>query len=135
MTGSSAGTTTNRCRPAALMWLLPPLLELPVVAALYTGVPEVAREAVFGVPASLIAILLAWTAAVGGFVAAARGTSGLTQAATGGALSIAAGVVAAMGAGFLTDGSFPVLGVLMAHAAFSLAMLARATLRAGAYRE
>jgi len=135
MTGSSAGTTTNRCRPAALMWLLPPLLELPVVAALYAGVPQVAREAVFGVPASLLAILFACAAAVAGFVAAARGGAGLAQAATAGALSIAAGVVAALGAGFLVDRSFPVLGVLMAHAAFSLAMLARATLRAGTYRE
>jgi hypothetical protein len=135
MTGTPAGTTTDRCWPAALMWLLPPLLELPVVAALYAGVPEVAREAVFGVPASLVAVLLALVAAVGGFVATARGTSGLAQAATGGALSIAAGVVAALGAGFVVDGSFPVLGVLMAHAAASLAMLARATLRADPYPE
>jgi hypothetical protein len=111
------------------MWLLPPLFELPVVVALCSGIPGVARVAAFGTPGSQVVVLLAFVAAVGGFVAAARGATGLAQAAVAGVLSVAAGVVAALGAGFLLDGAYPVLGVLLAHSALSIGMLARATLR------
>jgi len=131
MAGSSASAASGRWT-AQLMWLLPPLFELPVVVALCSGVPGVARQAVFGTPGTQVAVLLAFAAAVGGFVAAARGIAGLAQAAVAGTLSVAAGVVAALGAGFLVDGSFPVLGLLMAHSAVSIAMLARATLRGSA---
>ncbi|AGZ43785.1 hypothetical protein [Actinoplanes friuliensis] len=128
MAGSTASTASSRWT-GLLMWLLPPLFELPVVVALCSGVPEVAREAVFGAPGTQVVVLLAFVASVGGFVAAARGTSGLVQAGIAGILAIAAGVVAALGAGFLTGGGFLVLGLLLVHSAVSIAMLARATLR------
>jgi hypothetical protein len=99
------------------------------VAALCSGIPDVAREAVFGTPGSQVAVLLAFVVAIGGFVAAARGITGLAQAAVAGLLSVAAGVVAALGAGFLLGGAYPVLGLLLAHSALSIGMLARAILR------
>ena len=113
---------------AQLPWLLPPLAEIPVVAALCSGLPQVGSEAVFGTPGSQAALLIAFLAAVAGFAAVARGLSGVTQAAVGGGLAVTAGVVAALGAGFLS-GTYPLLGVLMAHSALSIAMLARAALR------
>jgi hypothetical protein len=128
MAGSSASAESGRWT-THLVWLLPPLFELPVVAALCSGVPAVGRAAVFGTLGTQVAVLLAFAAAVGGFVAAARGTSGLTQAAVAGGLSVTAGVVAALGAGFLIGGTYPVLGLLLAHSALSIAMLARAALR------
>ncbi|MFI7540800.1 hypothetical protein [Actinoplanes sp. NPDC049599] len=112
-----------------LVWLLPPLLELPVLVALCSAVPEVGREAVFGTPATRVAVLFALVAALAGGVAAVRGSSGLAQAAVAGALSVAAGVVAALAAGFLFDGEFPLVGLLPAHSALALAVLAGATLR------
>ncbi|MET8151986.1 hypothetical protein ACIBSW_09230 [Actinoplanes sp. NPDC049668] len=127
MTGSTASATV--CRPAQLMWLLPPLFELPYAAALCSGIPEVAHQAAFGSPATQAVLLLAVAAALSGLVAVVRGTDGVAQAGIGGLLSVAAGAVAAVGAGFLSGGVFPALGLLLAHSAFSLAMLARATLR------
>jgi hypothetical protein len=114
---------------ATLVWLLPPLLELPLIVALGAAVPEIGREAVFGTPATQVAVLFALVAALTGFVATVRGVTGLAQAAVAGALSVAAGIVAAMSAGFLFDGRFPLLGLLPAHSALALAVLAGATLR------
>jgi hypothetical protein len=128
MTGSTASTATDRWS-AQLVWLLPPLFELPVAVALCSGIPWVAGQAAFGSPATQVVLLFSLVAALGGFVAAVRGTAGVAQAAIGGALSVAAGAVAAVGAGFLFGGVFRVLGLLLAHSALSLAMLARATLR------
>lgn len=128
MAGSTASTATDRWS-GQLMWLLPPLFELPVAVALCSGVPEVADQAAFGSPATQVVLLLALAAALGGFVAILRGTAGVAQAAIGGALAMAAGAVAAVGAGFLAGGVFRVPGLLLAHSAFSIAMLARATLR------
>jgi hypothetical protein len=128
MTETPAGAATLRW-VAALAWLLPPLFELPLLVALCSGIPEVSRAAVFGTPATRIAVLFALVAAMAGFVTVVRGTTGLAQAAVAGALSIAAGIVAALAAGFLFDGEFPLVGLLPAHSALALAMLARATLR------
>ena len=77
-----------------------------------------------------MAALLALAAACAGFIATARGISGLAQALLAGLLAVCAGVVAALGVGFLAGGAYPVLGVLMAHSALSIGMLARATLHA-----
>ncbi|MFI7601529.1 hypothetical protein [Actinoplanes sp. NPDC049681] len=127
MVESPAGTAGGRWA-AQLPWLLPPLAELPVVAALCSGLPQVGREAVFGTPGSQVALLVAFLAAVAGFAAVARGVHGLTQALVGGGLAVTAGVVGALAVGFLS-GTYPLLGVLTAHAALSIAMLARAALR------
>ena len=128
MTGTPADAASLRWL-GPLVWLLPPLVELPLVVALGAAVPEVGRETVFGTPVTRIAVLFALAAAMAGFVAAVRGTTGLAQAAVAGALSIGAGVVAAMAAGFLFGGQFPMLGLLPAHSALALVMLTRATLR------
>jgi hypothetical protein len=128
MTETPASAATARWL-GTLLWLVPPLFELPMVVALSAGIPEVGREVVFGNPATQIAVLFALVAALAGFVAVVRGTTGLAQAAVAGALSIAAGMVAALAAGFLFGGVFPLLGLLPAHSALALAMLARATLR------
>lgn len=127
MTGTPASAGSLRW-VATLVWLLPPLFELPLVAALCSAVPEVGREAVFGTRVTQVAILFALAAALAGFVAVVRGATGLAQAAVAGALSIAAGLVAALAAGFLFDGEFPLVGLLPAHSALALAMLAGATL-------
>ncbi len=128
MTETPAGAATLRW-VATLAWLLPPVFELPLLAGLCSAIPEVGRAAVFGTPATRLAVLFALAAAMAGFVAVVRGTTGLAQAAVAGALSIAAGIVAAMAAGFCFDGEFPLDGLLPAHSALALAMLARATLR------
>jgi hypothetical protein len=128
MTGSTASTATDRWS-GQLMWLLPPLFELPVAVALCSGIPAVTSQAAFGSPATQVVLLLALAAALGGFVAVVRGTAGVAQAAIGGVLAVAAGAVAAVGAGFLAGGDFRVPGLMLAHSAFSIAMLARATLR------
>jgi hypothetical protein len=127
MTGTP--TTTATCRgTTSLVWLLPLLFELPLVVALGAAVPEVGREAVFGTPATQIAVLFALVAALGSVIATVRGATGLTQAAIAGGLSVAAGVVAALAVGYF-DGAFPMLGLLPAHAAVALAVLAGITLR------
>ncbi|GAA3343616.1 hypothetical protein GCM10020358_43590 [Amorphoplanes nipponensis] len=128
MTGTPAGAATLRW-VTMLAWLLPPLVELPLVAALSSGVPQIGRAAVFGVPATRAVVLFALAAALAGVVAVLRGTTGVARAAVAGALSIAAGTVAALAAGFLFDSTFPLLGVLPAHSALALAVLAGATLR------
>ncbi|GAA3927941.1 hypothetical protein [Actinoplanes auranticolor] len=128
MTGTPVGAATLRW-VGTLAWLLPPLVELPLLVGLCSGIPEVSRAAVFGTPATRIAVLFALAAAMAGFVAVVRGTTGLARAAVAGALSIAAGIVAALAAGFLFDGEFPLVGLLPAHSALALAMLARATMR------
>lgn len=128
MTETPASAATTRW-VSTLIWLLPPLFELPMLAALCAGLPAVGREAVFGTPATQVAVLYAVCAALAGFVAVARGTTGLAQAAVSGALSIAAGIVGALAAGFLFDGAFPLIGLLPAHSAVALAVLAGATLR------
>jgi len=128
MTGSSASAAAARwCAP--LGWLLPPLFELPVLVALCSGIPEVGREAIFGTPATQVAVLVALLAALFGFVAAVRGATELARAAIAGLLSVSAGAVASLAAGFLLDGTYPLLALLPAHAALALAVLARATLR------
>jgi len=128
MTGTP--TTAAPCRwPPTLVWLVPPLLELPVVVALCSTVPEVGREAVFGTPATQVAVLFALVAALAGLIATVRGATGLARAAVAGALSVAAGIVAALAAGFLVDGHLPLLGLLPAHSALALAVLAGATAR------
>ena len=129
MTHPSAGTAHGRWT-AQLLWILPPLAELPVVAVLCSALPEVGRDAAFGTPMSQLAALLALAVAGAGFVAAARGVGGPAQGLLAALLAVAAGVVAALGLGFLAGGAYPVLGVLLAHSALSIAMLARATLRA-----
>ena len=128
MTETPVGAASCRWL-TTLVWLLPPLLELPLVVALCSAVPEVGREAVFGTPATQVAVLFALVAALAGFVATVRGSTGLAQAAVAGALSVAAGIVAALAAGFLFDGDFPLLGLLPAHSALALAVLAGTTLR------
>ena len=128
MTETPAGAATLRW-VATLAWLLPPLFELPLLAGLCSGIPEVGRAAVFGLPATRVAVVFALLAALAGFVAVVRGATGLTRAAVAGALSIAAGIVAALAAGFLIDGEFPMIALLPAHSALALAVLARATLR------
>src|SRR3954470_5574449 len=100
MTGTPASAAALRW-VSTLVWLLPPLFELPLIVALGAAVPEVGRQQVFGTPATQVAVLFALVAALAGCVAAVRGTTGLAQAAVAGALSIAAGTVAAMAAGFL----------------------------------
>jgi len=100
-----------------------------MLVALGAAIPEVGREAVFGTPATQVAVLFALFAALAGFVAVIRGTTGLAQAAVAGALSIASGVVAALAVGYLFDGTFPLLALLPLHSALALAVLARATLR------
>jgi hypothetical protein len=128
MTGTPT-TTAAACRwVTSLVWLLPPLVELPLMVALGAAVPEVGREAVFGGPATRVAVLFALVAAPAGVVATVRGATGLTQAAVAGALSVAAGVVAALAVGFF-DGAYPMLGLLPAHSAVALAVLAGITLR------
>ncbi|MEV4642285.1 hypothetical protein AB0J80_33540 [Actinoplanes sp. NPDC049548] len=119
--------TADRRWTAQLPWLLPPVVEIPVVAALCSSLAPVGREAVFGTPGSQAALLVAFLAAVAGFAATVRGVRGVTQALVGGGLAVTAGVVAALAAGFLA-GSYPLLGLLTAHAALSVAMLARGAL-------
>jgi uncharacterized membrane protein HdeD (DUF308 family) len=128
MAGTPVGAATLRW-VATLVWVLPPLFALPMLVALCAGIPEVGRQAAFGTPATQIAVLYALLATLAGFVAVMRGSTGLAQAAVAGALSVAAGIVAALAAGFLFGGDFPLVGLLPAHAAVALAMLARATLR------
>lgn len=128
MTGTPT-TTTAACRGmTSLVWLLPLLVELPLVVALGAAVPEVGREAVFGTPATQVAVLFALAAALASVISTVRGTTGLIQAAIAGALSVTAGVVAALAVGFF-DGAYPLLGVLPAHSAVALAVLAGITLR------
>ena len=128
MSGSPT-TAAATCRWATtLMWLFPPLFELPLMVALSAAVPEVGREAVFGGPATRVAVLFALVAALAAVICTVRGATGLTQAAVAGALSVAAGVVAAMAVGFF-DGAYPMLGLLPAHSAVALAVLAGITLR------
>jgi len=128
MTGTPASAATARW-VSTLLWLVPPLFELPMMVALGAGIPEVGRELVFGTPATQVAVLFALFAALAGFAAVVRGTTGLAQAAVAGALSIASGIVAALAVGFFSGGVFPLLGLLPAHSALALAVLARATLR------
>jgi hypothetical protein len=128
MTETPTTTTATDRATASLLWLLPLLVELPLVVALGAAVPEVGREAVFGTPATQIAVLFALVAALGAVLTAVRGATGLVQAAVGGALSVAAGAVAALAVGYF-DGAFPVLGLLPAHSAVALAVLAGITLR------
>lgn len=128
MTGTPTSTTAACRGTTSLVWLLPLLFELPLVVALGAAVPEVGREAVFGTPATQIAVLFALVAALASVISTVRAASGLTQAVISGALSVAAGMVAALAVGYF-DGAFPMLGLLPAHSAVALAVLAGITLR------
>lgn len=118
-------------RTALVLWLVPPLCELPVVAMLAVGFDEVARIAAFGRAGTLVVVLAALLLTVVGGVVAWRpdwpGRS--VRVSVAALLFVAAGLLAVLMLGFFSNGSYVVVGLLVAHAVVCVAMLARSVLR------
>ena len=129
MAGSSVNAGGSH-RTGLLLWLFPPLFELPVVLVMCSGFDEVAREAVLGTPGTQLALAAVLVVVAVGAVVAWRGAVGSARVVTAALLFVAAGVTGALLIGFLTGGAYVIIAVLLAHSAVSLAMIGRAVLRA-----
>jgi hypothetical protein len=119
-------------RPSGLLlivWGVPPLCELPVVALMCAGFDEVSREALFGSPGTetVIGVLLAlFTAAA---VLAWAGTRGPVRPVAAAALFVSAGLLIAMLVRFMAGGATPMLTILLTHSAVCFAWLGATVLQ------
>lgn len=110
-------------------------IELLVVAIATAGFDEVAEASPFGRPATIVVAAVAAGIACVGAILAWLGVSGALRTITAVLVFVAVGVIAVMVLFFVIAGGTPIiLGVLLAHAAFSLAMIGRAVLRSAPAR-
>lgn len=112
------------------MFTVPAVLE-PGVAALATlGFPEVAEASPFGREGAVLVCLVSAGLAVAGAVLVLRGAGGALKSSLAVLLAAAAGLVALMAFYFLFAGSVVLaFAILLIHATFSLAMIARTVAR------
>ena len=105
-------------------------IELLVVAFASMGFDEVADASPFGRPGTTAAVVLIEVTALVATVVAWRGGVGAVRGVSATGTFIAVGIVAMMALFFLIAGGTPIiLAILLAHAAFSIAMIGRAVLR------
>jgi hypothetical protein len=112
-----------------LLWLYPPLFELPGVLVLSARLDEVAREAIYGSPGTEVVLAATVIVVVAGTLQAWRGVRGVIRTVAAAVLFVSAGLTAVLLVGFLTSGSFPILAVLLAHSTVSIALIGRAVLQ------
>lgn len=117
-------------RTAIILWLVPPLFELPVVLMLAAGFPEVAEKALFGSPGTEFVLGAALVTLVAGAAVAWLSVAPpALRAVVGGASFVVVGLVIALLVGFLTSGAGVIVAVLLAHSALSIAMIGGAVVR------
>lgn len=115
---------------ALFLFTVPAVLEPGVTALATLGFPEVAEASPFGCAGTVAVCLAAAGLAVAGAVLALRGVGGALRSTLAVLLGAAAGLVAVMAFYFLFAGSVVlVFAMLLIHATFSLAMIARAVAR------
>ncbi|MFV2104706.1 hypothetical protein [Micromonospora sp. LOL_024] len=121
-------------RTHLLLWAIGPILELPAVAAATSAFPEVAEAAVFGSPWTEVILAVALCTTLAGVATAWRpaGPSSTSRWGVAAALWILAGVVAVMMIWFFISGRWLVYGILLAHSAVSMFMIAQQVTRARA---
>jgi hypothetical protein len=128
-----AGPSVNAAkshRLGLLLWLLPPLLELPLIVLMCSWFEEVAREALFGGLGTRSALAAVLVILLLGLAVAWRESASAGRVAMAVLLFIAAGVTGALMIGFLIDSSHVIIAVLLAHSTLCVAMIGRAVLTA-----
>lgn len=111
------------------------VIELFAVAMASAGFDEVAKGSPFGRSGTIVVVTVVAAVACIGTILAWSGVSGLLRGLTATAVFVAVGIVAVMVLFFLIARGTPIiLGVLLAHAAFSLGMIGRAVLRSAPTR-
>jgi hypothetical protein len=111
------------------------VIELFVVAMASAGFDEVAEASPFGRSGTIVVAAVAAGIACLGAILAWRGVSGALRGITAILVFVAVGVTAVMVLFLVIAGGTPIiLGVLLAHAAFSLGMIGRAVLRSAPTR-
>jgi choline-glycine betaine transporter len=126
---SSAGVTRTSGLALALL-VVTAVIELLVVAFASAGFEEVSDASAFGPPGTTVAAGVIAVVALLATVVAWRGVTGVVRGITATVVFAAAGIIAVMALFFLIAGGTPIiLAVLLAHAAFSVAMIGRAVLR------
>ncbi|MEU4814885.1 hypothetical protein AB0G03_04450 [Micromonospora aurantiaca] len=117
-------------RTLLLLWAAGPIFELPVVALVISSFPKVAAAAVFGSAGSQAVAFIALLLVLVGVVLAWVGFSGAgVRRSLAVLLWIAAGLLAVLMLGFLTDGSWAGAAVLVAHSAVATAAIGWLLLR------
>jgi hypothetical protein len=113
-------------RTAVVLWAVGPVFELPGVAALASVSPEVAADAIFGSPATEVILLAALLATLVGVVVAWGPDSVPVQARRVVVVLLAAlvGMTAVLASGFFVGGDRAAVGILLAHSALAIAMIA-----------
>jgi hypothetical protein len=113
-------------RTALIVWALGPVFELPGVAALTSVSTEVAADAAFGSPGTQITLFAALLATLVGVVVAwhpdivpARARQVVVVL-----LAALAGLTGLLALGFFAGGARAVVGILLAHSALAIAMIA-----------
>jgi hypothetical protein len=116
---------------ALFVFAVPAVMESGVVAFVALGLPEAAEASPFGRGGTFAVCVVAAVLSVVGAVLAWRGVGRSLGSVLALLLGVAAGLVALIAFVFLFSGSVVlVLAVLLIHAAFSIAMIARAVARA-----
>jgi choline-glycine betaine transporter len=106
------------------------VVELLVVALASAGFDEVSDAAAFGRPGTTVAAVVIAVVALLATVLAWRGVTGVVRGVTATVVFVVDGIVALMALIFLIAGGTPIIfAVLLAHAAFSVALIGRAVLR------
>jgi hypothetical protein len=106
------------------------VIELLVVAIASAGFDEVADASPFGNSATIVVTAVAAGVTCIGAILAWQGVSGALCGITATLVFATVGIIGFMVGYFLIAGGTPIiLGVLLAHAGFSLAMIGRAVLR------
>ncbi|TDC43819.1 hypothetical protein [Micromonospora sp. KC213] len=130
---SAAMTGASRLsRTSLLLWAVGPVLELSAVAAATAVFPEVAEASVFGSPWTEVVLIGALCATLVGVLMARRssGPSSGRRWGVAAVLWILAGVVALVTTWFFMSGRWLVYGVLLAHSAVSMFVIAQQVTRA-----
>jgi hypothetical protein len=125
--GPSAGAAGSG-RTALLLWLVPPLIELPEALMLAAGFPEVAEQAIFGTPGTPVVIGAVLVVVVVGAVLAWRRASGPVRVVVAMVLFVAAGLTAALLVGVLIGGAYVIIALLLAHSTVCIGLIGRAVL-------
>jgi hypothetical protein len=96
---------------------------------IYAGLPDLVEGVGLGSPATEVTVCAVLLVTVVGAVLAWHGATGATRLIAAAALFVASGLTGALGLSFFTGGALAVFGILMLHAAVSIALIGRAVLR------
>lgn len=112
-----------------LLWAIVPVCELPVVALVISSSPDVASDAVFGSTGSQVVTLLSLVLALVGVALAWKQSSVRPRRIVAALLWLTSGLLATLTLGYLVNGTWAGLAVLLAHSAVAAGVIGWALVR------